>query len=78
MLKRADGGTFSLPSREAPDDAFREQALVLTDEGLAVLNGQADWITPRGGIDKWLGGVHLQGPEGLWRWDAQRKKLSFI
>lgn len=47
----------------------------LTDDGMAVLNGQADWITLHGGIDCWLGGVHLFGADSSWRWDEERRVL---
>ena len=75
LLKRADGGTFSLPTGDHPDSAFRDQQLVLTGEGKKVLAGQIDWIKINRGIDRWLGGVHLQGKSVIWRWDTQRAKL---
>jgi hypothetical protein len=33
-----------------------------------VLAGQADQIALNG-IDRWIGGVHLQGHHVPWRWD---------
>jgi hypothetical protein len=39
------------------------------------LAGQADWIRDCGGIDLWLGGVHLHGADAAWRWDADRNAL---
>jgi hypothetical protein len=74
-LKRADGGTFSFPPTDTHDPVFREQVLVLTEEGRNALVGQADWIKSNRGIDRWLGGVHLQGPDAVWRWDMQRATL---
>jgi len=47
----------------------------ITDAGRQLLAGQADWIKLRGGIDTWLGGVHLSGTDAAWRWDAEEKKL---
>jgi len=47
----------------------------LTKDGIAVMEGSADWIALRGGIDRWLGGVHLQGPESPWRWDEEGRRL---
>lgn len=41
----------------------------LTDLGKRLLAGEADWIEARGGIDTWIGGVHLRGPQAAWRWD---------
>jgi len=33
-----------------------------------VLAGRADQIALNG-IDRWIGGVHLTGRDGGWRWD---------
>lgn len=43
--------------------------VALTDFGRALLAGEADWIAVNG-VDRWCGGVHLQGPGPVWRWDA--------
>ena len=75
FLKRADGAAFSLPADDSHDPAFREQVLTLTEEGQNALIGQADWIKSRSGIDRWLGGVHLQGQEAAWRWDTRLATL---
>ena len=75
LLKRADGGLFTLPMGDSHDSAFRDQRLVLTGEGKKALDGQADWIKINRGIDRWLGGVHLQGKNATWRWDRQRATL---
>lgn len=75
FLKRADSGNFSLPKADPHDPAFNEQVLILTDEGHNALAGQADWITINRGIDRWLGGVHLQGHDAAWRWDTQQATL---
>ena len=40
----------------------------LTGTGAKVLAGQADHIALNG-IDRWIGGVHLQGDRVKWRWD---------
>ena len=40
--------------------------VALTDVGRKLLDGQADWVRLNG-IDRWLGGVHLQGAEAAWR-----------
>ena len=37
--------------------------------------GEADWIRDRGGIDLWLGGLHLHGADAAWRWDAGRNAV---
>ena len=75
LLTRADGGMVSFPTGAPHDPAFREQVLILTEEGRNALVGQVDWIKINRGIDRWLGGVHLRGEEAAWRWDRQRATL---
>ncbi|HEY4574107.1 MAG TPA: hypothetical protein VIJ26_09095, partial [Thermoanaerobaculia bacterium] len=52
----------------------RPQRIVLTATGREVLEGRDDWVRIRG-IDRWLGGVHLQGVEAAWRWDPETGRL---
>jgi len=40
----------------------------MTEAGTRVLAGEADQIELNG-IDRWIGGVHLQGYHVPWRWD---------
>lgn len=61
-----------LHQREWPLD---KAVYSLTDDGMRVLNGQADWITLQGGIDRWLGGVYLHGVDSPWRWDEEQRVL---
>ena len=46
----------------------------LTDDGREVLAGAQDFVA-QNGIDQWLGGVHLLGPEAAWRWDRETEQL---
>ena len=46
----------------------------LTDTGRRLLAGQADWCRIAG-TGRWMGGVHLRGPEPRWRWDPARGRL---
>ncbi len=46
----------------------RATPVLLTDTGVRVLAGQADQVALNG-IDRWIGGVHLQGHHVPWRWD---------
>jgi RNA polymerase sigma factor (sigma-70 family) len=46
--------------------------VTLTGAGRAVLAGQLDRVAACG-IDRWLGGVHLQRGGTLWRWDDTRQ-----
>jgi hypothetical protein len=65
-----------LDSPSAPWSSAAHHPLVaITAAGLGVLAGNEDWIAIRGGIDLWLGGVHLQGPQPAWRWDPESGRL---
>lgn len=48
----------------------------LTAAGRSVLAGQSDRVALRG-IDRWIGGVHLQGA-AAWRWDDERGRVVQI
>ena len=61
-----------------PNPALKEtqpNEFEITDAGRQLLAGKADWIKLSGGIDRWLGGVHLTGTEPQWRWDPAKKTL---
>jgi hypothetical protein len=49
-------------------------AISLTDTGRALLANEADWAELNG-IDRWVGGVHLDGHANMWRWDDNQKKV---
>lgn len=51
------------------------RTVALTDAGRAVLAGTEDHVRLNG-IDRWLGGVHLQGTEAAWRWDVAHRRLA--
>jgi hypothetical protein len=58
-----------------PDPLLRmEGGLRLTATGRAVLDGRADRVRANG-IRRWLGGVHLHGPDARWRWDGAAGRL---
>ena len=46
-----------------------------TDTGSAVLAGKRDRVLTCG-LDRWLGGVHLQSNGNLWRWDDTRQRIT--
>jgi hypothetical protein len=50
--------------------------IALTDTGLAVLGGAVDRIA-RCGIDRWLGGVHLDGRGPVWRFDGGTRRVVY-
>lgn len=74
LLQVASGAEFFLPLTPS-DKNFLAQKLVLTDTGRAVFAGQADQIKLNG-IDRWFGGVHLQGNEIVWRWNGEQLTSS--
>jgi hypothetical protein len=49
-------------------------AITLASCGRDVLNGRQDRVTACG-IDRWLGGVHLQAGAPDWRWDDLRERV---
>jgi hypothetical protein len=54
--------------------AFWQTALRLTDVGKAVLANRADHVRLNG-IDRWYGGVHMDGDYARWRWDAGARQV---
>ncbi|MSV28914.1 MAG: hypothetical protein EXQ52_09245 [Bryobacterales bacterium] len=50
---------------QAGHDQYRISA-----HGERTLAGHSDWIRSRGAIDRWLGGVHLDGVDAASRWDC--------
>jgi len=79
LLAVVGGGRFIVPedwSDGRAREVFHTQELELTEAGRAVWAGGMDWISLRGGIDRWLGGVHLSGPEASWRWNRQARRLG--
>jgi len=68
------GERVHAPRTESEGRTFRDGALVLTEAGKDVLAGRRDWIS-MGGSDRWVGGVHLDGSNARWRWDAGLRKV---
>ncbi|HLK65834.1 MAG TPA: sigma-70 family RNA polymerase sigma factor [Bryobacteraceae bacterium] len=48
--------------------------VTITELGRKVIEGRADHIELNG-IDRWLGGVHLKGDKGVWRWDRASERI---
>ncbi|MBL8214351.1 MAG: hypothetical protein JNK87_26760 [Bryobacterales bacterium] len=72
-----DSSAFALLDQLTPL-ALTESGEV-TRLGHRLLAGEADWIAARGGIDTWIGGVHLHGSQAQFRWDpAQQTIISAI
>ena len=64
----------TLVAGESDGPSLLHKTFTLTDDGRDVLNGRVDRVK-RYGIDRWLGGVHLQSGEVMWRWDPTREQL---
>lgn len=60
-----------------PGLGLQDRTLVITEPGRAVLAGELDAVRSRG-IDRWLGGVHLEGRHSRWRWDDLRESLRAV
>lgn len=61
------------PQPDAPDFAITR--LVLTENGRKVLEGSADRVALQG-LERWIGGVHLEAPGSIWRWDRSKLQLT--
>ncbi len=53
----------------------RRTRLRLTDTGARVLAGDADHVALNG-VDRWIGGVHLNGRDARWRWDEGTERIT--
>lgn len=58
----------------ASAEGFHNRPVELTDAGRDVLAERADHVRLNG-IDRWIGGVHLQGTTTKWRYDDRRETL---
>jgi hypothetical protein len=70
LVQTTAGEPLDPPPPRPGGERFTEQELELTDAGRAVLAGAADRaaLLP---LDRWVGGIHLTGPEPEWRWDPR-------
>ncbi|HKV10194.1 MAG TPA: DUF1835 domain-containing protein [Thermoanaerobaculia bacterium] len=71
----ASGSRPLLRLESAPGSSLRSMRITLTTTGRDVLENRDDWVHIHG-LDHWLGGVHLQGSEAAWRWDAAAGRLK--
>ena len=61
-----------VPTAEAESADY---AFSVTEAGRDVLAGRADHVRLNG-IERWIGGVHLAGPESLFRWNPRIESLE--
>ncbi|MGW0810938.1 hypothetical protein [Nonomuraea sp. NPDC002799] len=64
-----------LAVQPAGREVDRSARLLLTGAGALVLAGEADHVTLNG-VDRWIGGVHLRGPQARWRWDEGTETIT--
>ena len=69
-LDRLASGPHPALTRVSDDE------LIVNEHGRRLLAGDEDWVRASGGIDRWIGGVHLTGPEARWRWDESTKRVE--
>ncbi|HEV2109702.1 MAG TPA: hypothetical protein VGR16_15700 [Thermomicrobiales bacterium] len=72
LVRIADGGSLAASSYQDDDQGA---ALEITDRGRAVMEGRDDWAD-EGYPERWLGGVHLEPGQVLWRWDRTSSRLA--
>lgn len=59
----------------SPEGHDLRSVVTLTDTGRSVLAGRQDRVATCG-IDRWLGGVHLQSGGRMWRWDDTAQRIT--
>jgi len=74
MLELASGARPRFPPEVPAAASFGAQRFRLTPSGREVLAAKLDAVELNG-IDRWLGGTHLQKGAKLWRWDPAAGKL---
>jgi hypothetical protein len=76
-LSRTSPPLLTVDVSDAPAGRIFRGRVALTDSGRSVLAGQLDKVAMCG-IDRWLGGVHLQSGGRLWRWDDVRQRMTSV
>ena len=73
-LSRTSPPLLAFDASESREGYALRGSVTLTDFGRSVLSGRADRVAICG-IDRWLGGVRLQGRTGIWRWDDASQRV---
>ncbi len=74
VADRLAAGARPLIERSTPRTEW-DTCLSLTAEGELVLAGDLDYAE-LAGLDRWIGGVHLEGHEPAWRWDEATERVA--
>jgi uncharacterized protein DUF1835 len=72
MRRLAAGRTPMLALGDAPMNG--KTPIGITESGRAVLGAEADYVELNG-VDRWIGGVHLDGDGPNWRWDEGLERI---
>jgi RNA polymerase sigma factor (sigma-70 family) len=73
-LSRTSPPLLTLDPQGASDSDDLRGVVALTETGRSVLSGGQDRVSACG-IDRWLGGVHLQSRGRIWRWDNTAERI---
>ena len=73
-LSRTSPPLLALDRSRQSTSRVLDAVAALTTTGSSVLAGRLDRVHA-GGLDRWLGGVHLQNRQPLWRWDDDRQVM---
>lgn len=73
-LSRTSPPLLTLDVSGAAEGHVLRGIVTLTNPGRSVLEGREDRVATCG-IDRWLGGVHLRGTGGIWRWDETLQRI---
>jgi hypothetical protein len=73
-LEATSPSLLSVDRSAASERTFRAR-ITSTEAGRSVLSGNLDRVEACG-VDRWLGGVHLQGRQHLWRWDHPNQRVT--
>ena len=75
MTRLAQARNPLLEAAPAANPVEPHSGLRLTDVGRRILDGHEDHVAMNG-IDRWIGGVHLQGRELPWRWNEGTETIT--
>jgi hypothetical protein len=73
-LSRTTPALLTVSRADTQEGHIWARTVSVTDAGREVLAARRDRVTC--GIDRWLGGVHLQNGSAIWRWDDGRQRIA--
>jgi hypothetical protein len=73
-FSRSDPPALAIGSAPVDEPRIPQGTVAITDHGRRLLSRESDRVAAYG-IDRWLGGVHLEGKGVMWRWDGERDRV---